>query len=249
MAKNVFSTNGTTKNLSRHDMLAWVNECLQANFKKVEELCTGAAYCQFMDLLFPGTIPLKKVKFKTNLEHEYIMNFKLLQNAFISKHVEKTVPIDRLVKGKFQDNFEFLQWFKKFYDANYNGQEYSALNARNGEQLGSGSVGFGSTPLVRTPLRKAKVDVSIWTVSKPMDQASQTSLINDMQGDYNGLDQKRFDELTEQIKDLQITVEGLDRERNYYFDKLRDIEIICQEYDGEETSLVPENIRCTVRDS
>ena len=39
----------------------------------------GAAYCQFMDMLFPGSITLKKVKFKTNLEHEYIQNFKFLQ--------------------------------------------------------------------------------------------------------------------------------------------------------------------------
>ena len=44
----------STDNLSRHDMLAWVNECLQANFGKIEELCTGAVYCQFMDMLFPG---------------------------------------------------------------------------------------------------------------------------------------------------------------------------------------------------
>ena len=39
----------------RHDMLAWVNDCLQAQLAKIEELCTGAAYCQFMDMLFPGT--------------------------------------------------------------------------------------------------------------------------------------------------------------------------------------------------
>ena len=54
MAVNVYATGQTTDNLSRHDMLAWVNDCLQANFGKIEELCTGAAYCQFMDMLFPG---------------------------------------------------------------------------------------------------------------------------------------------------------------------------------------------------
>lgn len=54
MAVNVFSTSATTENLSRHDMLSWVNDCLQSSYIKVEELCTGAAYCQFMDMLFPG---------------------------------------------------------------------------------------------------------------------------------------------------------------------------------------------------
>lgn len=54
MAVNVYSTNVTSDNLSRHDMLAWVNDCLHSQFAKIEELCTGAAYCQFMDMLFPG---------------------------------------------------------------------------------------------------------------------------------------------------------------------------------------------------
>lgn len=50
------------------------------------------------------------------------------------------VPIDRLIKGRFQDNFEFLQWFKKFFDANYSGADYDALAARGGEQMGSGGL-------------------------------------------------------------------------------------------------------------
>ena len=54
MAVNVFNTSVTNENLSRHEMLAWVNANLQANIGKVEELGTGAAYCQMMDMLFPG---------------------------------------------------------------------------------------------------------------------------------------------------------------------------------------------------
>lgn len=52
------------------------------------------------------------------------------------------IPIDKLVKGRFQDNFEFVQWFKKFFDANYQGQDveaYNALEVRGGEQLGWGT--------------------------------------------------------------------------------------------------------------
>lgn len=89
MAVNVYSTNVTSENLSRHDMLAWVNECLQSSFGKIEELCTGAAYCQFMDMLFPSSVQLKRVKFKTNLEHEYIQNFKILQASFKKMSVDK----------------------------------------------------------------------------------------------------------------------------------------------------------------
>lgn len=56
---------------------------------------------------------------------------------FYNKYFQ-IVPIDRLVKGRFQDNFEFLQWFKKFFDANYQGSDYDPRAARNGEDLGLG---------------------------------------------------------------------------------------------------------------
>ena len=38
----------------RQDMLAWVNGSLQSQIGKIEEMGTGAAYCQLMDILFPG---------------------------------------------------------------------------------------------------------------------------------------------------------------------------------------------------
>uniref|UniRef100_A0A8C1KUT4 Microtubule-associated protein, RP/EB family, member 3b n=1 Tax=Cyprinus carpio TaxID=7962 RepID=A0A8C1KUT4_CYPCA len=135
MAVNVYSTSMTIENLSRHDMLAWVNDSLQLSYTKIEQLCSGAAYCQFMDMLFPGCILLKRVKFQAKLEHEYIHNFKVLQTAFKRMNVDKIIPVERLVKGKFQDNFEFLQWFKKFFDANYDGKEYDPQLARQGHDI------------------------------------------------------------------------------------------------------------------
>lgn len=48
MAVNVYSTNVTSENLSRHDMLLWVNDCLSSQFGKIEELCTGNYLYQSM---------------------------------------------------------------------------------------------------------------------------------------------------------------------------------------------------------
>jgi microtubule-associated protein, RP/EB family len=244
MAVNVYSTNVTTDNLSRHDMLSWVNDCLRSQFTKIEELCTGewhresiflfdsvvnfsthkpkfqfshslfagAAYCQYMDMLFPGSVPMKRVKFRTNLEHEYIQNFKILQAAFKKMNVDKAscesflnewmnecvgrssemterlllilmsndfscsisilfppifkfsralkqiVPVDKLIKGRFQDNFEYLQWFKKFFDANYDGREYDPFEARFGIPLGSGAIqnelGVGGEAVVKRQMQQ-----------------------------------------------------------------------------------------------
>merc|ERR1719450_192750 len=65
-------------------------------------------------MLFPGSIQVKKVKFNTKLEHEYINNFKVLQAAFKKMNVDKIVPVDRLVKARFQDNFSSYNGSRSF---------------------------------------------------------------------------------------------------------------------------------------
>ena len=100
MAKNVHLTSVTTENLSRQEMLAWVNRSLLSDFKKIEDMCTGAAYCQLVDSLFPGAIPMKRVKFCTNLEHDFLNNLKLFQQALVQLKVDKVI----LMFGKLQAN-------------------------------------------------------------------------------------------------------------------------------------------------
>ncbi|XP_042237268.1 microtubule-associated protein RP/EB family member 1-like isoform X2 [Homarus americanus] len=233
MAVNVFSTSATTENLSRHDMLNWVNDCLQSSYTKVEELCTGAAYCQFLDMLFPGSIMLKKVKFNTNLEHEYINNFKILQYAFKKLQVDKIVPVDKLIKGKFQDNFEFLQWFKKFFDANYGGQEYDALGARQGEPMfGRGGPARKPTAPANTfrPMARPAAGGARQTPSRI---ASRPAVSTRSPGGNNA----QVEELSGQLMDLRLTVSGLEKERDFYFGKLREIEVLCQD-EGENNELI-----------
>ena len=77
------------------------------------------------------------------------------------------VPVDKLVKGRFQDNFEFIQWFKKFFDANYGGQDYDPNVARGGMDLGGkggGAAGARPTGIAsakpRAPAMMARNGVS-----------------------------------------------------------------------------------------
>jgi len=240
MAVNVYATSGTTENLSRHDMLAWVNDCVQTKFAKIEELCTGAAYCQFMDMLFPGSIQIKKVKFNTKQEHEYINNFKVLQASFKKMSVDKIVPVDRLVKGKFQDNFEFLQWFKKFFDANYGGQDYDALAMRGGEEVGSGGKPARSVAAARPapggmsgmPKRSPAQRPAPAAARPPPSRAPANGGMGVGGGRSNGVSagaQAQIEDLTTQVLEMKLTVEGLEKERDFYFGKLRDVEVMCQE--------------------
>ncbi|KAM6053017.1 microtubule-associated protein RP/EB family member 1 isoform 2-T2 [Theristicus caerulescens] len=216
MAVNVYSTSVTSDNLSRHDMLAWINESLQLTLTKIEQLCSGAAYCQFMDMLFPGSVALKKVKFQAKLEHEYIQNFKI-------------IPVDKLVKGKFQDNFEFVQWFKKFFDANYDGKEYDPVAARQGQEtvapnLVAPVVNKPKKPLSSSGAAPQRPIVTQRTAGTPK---AGTGMVKKAAGDDESAG------LIEQINVLKLTVEDLEKERDFYFGKLRNIELICQENEGE----------------
>ncbi|XP_050093761.1 microtubule-associated protein RP/EB family member 1 isoform X3 [Anopheles aquasalis] len=256
MAVNVYSTNVTTDNLSRHDMLSWVNDCLRSQFTKIEELCTGAAYCQYMDMLFPGSVPMKRVKFRTNLEHEYIQNFKILQAAFKKMAVDKVIPVDKLIKGRFQDNFEFLQWFKKFFDANYDGRDYDALEARGNIMLGQGAIqnelGVGELPAatrihsrapVGTPASRgaivSKVAPTRQMVQSPPGRIGGGVNVNTSKSSsQNSVTNQQIEELTAQVTDMRLNFEGLEKERDFYFSKLRDIEILCQDDEQSQTPFV-----------
>ena len=52
MAVNVFQSGASSDNLSRNELVRWVNDSLTLSLGKIEQLCTGAVYCQFMDMLF-----------------------------------------------------------------------------------------------------------------------------------------------------------------------------------------------------
>ncbi|XP_012274723.1 microtubule-associated protein RP/EB family member 1 isoform X5 [Orussus abietinus] len=261
MAVNVYATNVTTENLSRHDMLAWVNDCLQSTFTKIEELCTGAVYCQFMDMLFPGSVPLKRVKFRTNLEHEYIQNFKILQGGFKKMNVDKIVPIDRLVKGRFQDNFEFLQWFKKFFDANYVlEREYDALAMRGGEPMGSGGSnaprGSGlvkrnaprELPTARPAARTGEGPPSpvqapsTKSFGKPINKVQPNRAVPKGGTVGSRGDTGKIEELSAQNMELKMTIDGLEKERDFYFGKLRDIEVMCQDCENGDPPPIVQKI-------
>ncbi|NP_001281139.1 microtubule-associated protein RP/EB family member 1 [Cynoglossus semilaevis] len=228
MAVNVYSTSVTSENLSRHDMLVWINEALQMNLTKIEMLCSGAAYCQFMDMLFTNSVPLKKVKFGAKLEHEYIHNFKLLQVSFKKMGVDKIIPVDKLVKGKFQDNFEFVQWFKKFFDANYDGKEYDPVEARQGQDS-MPTPAQASSALNKPPKKVTNQAPQRPPVAKVAPKLNPSSVKKPGMG---GMDEEKV-ELINEVEGLKSTIHDMEKERDFYFGKLRSIELICQEKEDE----------------
>ena len=57
----------------------------------VEQLGTGAVYCQIFDMMYPGKINMSRVNWRARNEWEFIQNLKILQASFekclIKKHI------------------------------------------------------------------------------------------------------------------------------------------------------------------
>lgn len=111
---------------------------LQLNIQKVEELGSGAIYCQLFDSIYPGSINLSKVKWTAKHDYDYTHNFKLLQAGFDKFGHKKHIEVQKLIKGKYQDNLEFVQWMKALYDmkgGDNNGNFYILLPIQNAKEF------------------------------------------------------------------------------------------------------------------
>merc|ERR1719447_2131697 len=181
-------------------------------------------------MLFPACLSLKKIKFGAKHEHEFIHNFKALQNSFKKMGVDKVIPVERLIKGRFQDNFEFVQWFKKFFDANYQGDEYDAAAARSS----AGAPKPKAAPVKTTTTRKPAPKSTI--ASRAAPTAKRTTAATNGAGDSQLTAQykKQVEELNEKLVGMEQSLESLEKERDFYFEKLRDIELMVTEVAGED---------------
>ncbi|KAI9319716.1 calponin homology domain-containing protein, partial [Dichotomocladium elegans] len=202
---------------SRMELLAWLNDLLQLNYRKIEQAGTGAAYCQIMDSIY-GDVHLTKVKFDTKHEYEYINNYKVLQHTFEKHKIDKIILVDRLVKCKFQDNLEFMQWIKRFWDQNYQGGTYDAVGRRKSGAAKAAAIRSGGS----APPAVARKTAGGGHAGGASGTAGAHSVDNHSAA--------MIIELNKQISELKLTVDGLEKERDFYFGKLRDIEIIVQEH-------------------
>ncbi|KIK70007.1 hypothetical protein GYMLUDRAFT_152042 [Collybiopsis luxurians FD-317 M1] len=202
---------------SRADLLTWLNDLLQINYTKVEQCGTGAAYCQVIDSIY-GDVPMSRVKMIAKHEYEYIANFKIMQNVFKAKKIDKPIPIEKLVKCKMQDNLEFLQWIKRFWDQNYGGQGYDPVARRKGAPA--------DTPATIAPLSTGGSRTAGLNVG-----GARAGGRTPISGHRSGSTQpnETIQHLQAQIKEMSGHLEGLEKERDFYFEKLREIEILVQE--------------------
>lgn len=212
---------------SRSDLLIWINSVTQGGYTKVEQCGNGAAYCQILDALY-GDIAMSKVKLNANQEYQFVSNFKVLQKAFKDHGVDKPIPVDKLIKCKMQDNLEFIQWLKKFWDANWDGQEYDPVGRAGGQVAAvpasthrtqaarvssATNAGRGSTPVTgaRNGVPASRSGGGLARAGPSMTAAA-----------------REIENLHVQLQELTAHSLTLEKERDFYFAKLRDVELLVQ---------------------
>lgn len=118
--------------VGRKEIIDWINSTLQLQLTRIEDSCSGAIACQLLDIMYPGSIPMSKVNWAANKDFEYVANYKLLQTGFTKSNIDKYVDVDRLISGKYMDNLEFMQWFKRFYELHVSEQgDYDVIAQRS----------------------------------------------------------------------------------------------------------------------
>ncbi|MCJ1271114.1 hypothetical protein MMC22_011013 [Lobaria immixta] len=206
---------------SRQELLAWLNTLLQQNITKVEQCGTGAPLCQIFDSIFQD-LPMRKVNFNANTEYEYLQNFKILQNAFTKHKIERIVPVPNLIKCKMQDNLEFLQWSKRYWDQYYPGGDYDALARRP-------KTGTAPTPAPAVSSRTSGAGAGAGAGAARRGVTPTTAPTPRTKWSAGGGGGGGNSAVAAENTQLKDTVAGLERERDFYFSKLREIEVLLQQ--------------------
>ncbi|KAK1363424.1 microtubule-associated protein RP/EB family member 1B [Heracleum sosnowskyi] len=214
--------------VGRNEILSWINTRLHLNLSRVEEAASGAAQCQMMDMTHPGVVPMHKVNFNAKTEYDMIQNYKVLQDVFSKLKIDKHVEVNRLVKGRPLDNLEFLQWLKRYCDSVTGGmmnENYNPVERRS--KLGKEKSLKSYNKNCKSLQANNSHNSDLW------DGVGVDKLSGTKQGNApapaiatNFMEEREY--LTKEIAELKLSVDLLEKERDFYFTKLRDIEILCQ---------------------
>lgn len=190
-----------------------------------------------MDAVHPGMVPMHKVNFDAKSEYEMIQNYKVLQDVFNKLKITKHIEVNKLIKGRPLDNLEFMQWMKRYCDSVNGGllHSYNPLERRETSKGGketskkgattqSSAKGSSAAPRPQSSHNARKNDVAFANIANQTVKAAKPP--------------SPVLAYEEQIMELKLSVDRLEKERDFYFAKLRDIEILCQSPEIEHLPIV-----------
>jgi len=225
--------------VGRKELIAWIQANFQPSFGKIEDLANGVVYCQIVDSIYPGTVPMSKVKMQARTEVDSIHNFKILQTSFSKKKIDRFIDVDKLSKRSFQTNMEFVQFMKCYWDMhapNANGPNDGAFANENAQ---------AQSPANEAPAKaRAKHEPAASEQEQPKAGAQRKSTNSSAKPSASGAQRESGAaaggsaaaqrQLTLEVTELKMSVENLERERDFYYSKLREVEVLCQNHEEQQ---------------
>jgi len=271
-ADNVVGMMDNAYFVGRNELLSFFNDLLDLQLTKIEQTATGAVACQMTEYIFPGSIPMSRINWEARSDYEFVVNYKLLQAAFSKNNVQRFVDVPKLIRAKYQDNLEFCQWLKAFYDQSGAYREgYDAVAARAkgkggkkyNNSMNKGSIKSASykpksstypvkstrpstrpqrpTGQTKTPLRASE------NQSRPARSNNLSKGATSVKASADTKLVNKNAELESKVSELETIVGDIEKERDFYFGKLRSIELFLQikqdqDWEGCERADLVENL-------
>lgn len=98
---------------SRHELLSWFSAAFNVKVSRVEQLVSGAVYCQALQFLRPDLLYLKRSSCTPKTNQEVAKNFNLVQLTLDKFGLIRRLPIDKLAKGSWPEHQELLLQLQK----------------------------------------------------------------------------------------------------------------------------------------
>lgn len=223
-------------------LLEWTNDLLKIQMTQIEQCASGAVYCQILDLCYPDTVEMSKVNWMAKAEHEYLPNYKILQTAFDANGISKPFPVGELIRGKFRDNFEMLQWMKALWDRLGTRNAREPSKSREGKQLPSWAGGLQSgTTTPRATSRQRDRPKAVPTPCRSLERViAKVETWRSQEAPPRSLSASRSrspsqePHLLQKLAAQEDEIHLLRQERDFYFEKLQNAEKLYKKVEASD---------------
>ena len=80
--------------MGRLELLAWLNRTLQSDYASVQECGDGVAYCQLLDALHPGKVPLHALDYGAKYLSDNERNVRVLSRTMLALGLDANVDFE-----------------------------------------------------------------------------------------------------------------------------------------------------------
>jgi len=166
-----------------------------------------------------------------------MQNYKILQVLFQKLKIDKEIPVQLLMKGKYQGNFEFAQWMKRYFDSHYVNTTPSYDPVTRRKECKTEYIGdkINKKSQIINQSKDNKENLSLFNndllfdkknPTLPFESSFPTTQKNPLiDTPLEKSTEQQIAQLKELNADLRLTLDSTEKERDFYFRKLRDIEI------------------------